>query len=409
MRVLFSHTTHPAQFRRLIPALVQQGHDVVFLAQFNEWHAPEVQGYRLIHYQPHRSGGGPHLHPYLRRLESAVLMGQAAFEVAQLLRSEGWKPDVVVNHVGFGSGLYLSDCFPEARRIGLFEWYYRGDSPDLQYLYPEGLTADHRLRLRSWNAQTLIELAAVDVAVTPTRWQLAQFPHWIQQRFRVIHEGIDVDHLSGLRQKVGPRPRPSSLPDHDGIEVVTYLSRCFEEYRGFPQAMQALVELQQRRPQVHVLLAGSDEIAYGKPRADGRTWRQWAIDELPLDPDRTHWLGILQTEQYEQLLACSDLHLYLTVPFVLSWSLLEAMAAGCCIVASATEPVQEVVEHGESGWLVPLMGVQAQAEAMDRLLDDPERRLALRGGAQRKASQYNACAGTKAWCALMCEDTDQTA
>ena len=103
------------------------------------------------------------------------------------------------------------------------------------------------------------------------------------------------------------------------------------------------------------------------------------------------------------------MHLYLTVPFVLSWSLLEAMAAGCCIVASATEPVQEVVKHGESGWLVPLMDVQAQAEAMDRLLDDPERRLALGGGAQRKASQYNACAGTEAWSALMCEDTDQTA
>lgn len=409
MRILFSHASHPAQFRRLIPHLVGQGHDVVFLASSNEWHAPDVQGYRLIPYRPHRSGGGPHLHPYLRRFESAVLNGQAAFEAARRLRCEGWIPDVVINHVGFGSGLYLSDCFPEARRIGLFEWFYQGDGPDLRYLYPEGLTADHQMRLRGWNAQALLELAAVDIAVTPTQWQLAQFPQWMQPRFRVIHEGIDTDRFGELARRVGLHPRPFSLPAEEGIEVVTYLSRCFEEYRGFPQAIQALVELQRRRPQVHVLLAGSDEIAYGKPRSDGRTWRQWAIDELPLDPERTHWLGILQTEQYEQLLACSDLHLYLTVPFVLSWSLLEAMAAGCCIVASATEPVQEVLEDGESGWLVPLMDIQAQADAMDRLLDDPERRLALAGAAQRKASQYNACDGITAWCALMCEDTDETA
>ena len=135
MRVLFSHTSHPAQFRRLIPALVEQGHDVVFLAQFNEWHAPEVQGYRLISLPASPFWRGPHLHPYLRRFESAVLMGQAAFEVAQTLRSEGWIPDVVVSHVGFGNGLYLSDGFPEARRIGFFEWYYRADSPDLQFIF----------------------------------------------------------------------------------------------------------------------------------------------------------------------------------------------------------------------------------------------------------------------------------
>ena len=406
MRILFSHNAHPAQFRRLIPALVERGHEVVFLAQSNEWHAPEVEGYRLIPYQQSRSGGGPAIHPYLRRLESAVLHGQAVFRAAQGLRDQGWSPDVVVSHVGFGNGLYLSDCFPEARRVGFFEWFYRADGPDLAYLHPDGISTDHRLRLRGWNAMALLELASVDVAVTPTQWQCQQFPAWMQSRFAVIHEGIDVDHFAALRSAAPPPPPPFGLPDDPAIEVVTFLSRAFEEYRGLPQAMRALVALQQQRPHLHLLLAGSDAIAYGKPRSDGRSWRQWAIDELPLDPKRTHWLGILHTEQYEQLLACSDLHLYLTVPFVLSWSLLEAMAAGCCIVASDTEPVREVMRDQVSGALVPFFDEQRITAAMASLLDAPDQRQALAQGAQRAAERFDVRDGNAAWIRLLCEDTD---
>ena len=132
---------------------------------------------------------------------------------------------------------------------------------------------------------------------------------------------------------------------------------------------------------MHVLLAGSDEIAYGTPRSDGRTWRQWASDELDLDPARTHWLGILQSEQYEQLLRCSDVHFYLTVPFVLSWSLLEAMAAGCSIVASRTAPVIEVMEHERSGLLVDFWNEDEQVAALHRCLNEPELRQRCADGA----------------------------
>mgnify|MGYP001427958425 CR=1 FL=1 len=408
MRILFSHTNHPAQFRRLVPHLVRDGHDIVFLARSNEWHAPEAAGYRLIPVRDHRSAGGASIHPFLRRLESALVHGQATFRVARELQQQGWRPDVVINHVGFGNGLYLSDVFPEARRIGFFEWFYNADGSDLAFLQPEGISDDHRLRLRTWNAQILLELAAVDVAITPTHWQLQQFPQWMQSRFQVIHEGIDVDHLQSLRQQ-GELHRPFGLPSGDQIEVVTYLSRCFEEYRGFPQAMRALARLQRERPCVHVLLAGSDEIAYGTPRGDGRSWRQWASEELDWDPARTHWLGILQNEQYEQLLQCSDVHLYLTVPFVLSWSLLEAMAAGCTIVASSTAPVIEVMEHERSGLLVDFWNEDEQVAALHRCLDDLELRQRCGVGAQATAQNYSAVDGLRQWRAVLCEDTDQTA
>lgn len=400
MRILISHTNYPAQFRRLAPALVTQGHEVVFLCRNTEWHAPQpCEGLRLIQYQPHRQGGGEALHPYLRRFENCVLEGQAAYRAAQQLVDEGWQPDCILNHVGFGNGLYLSDLFPGARRIGLFEWYYNARNSDVDFLRRGAVEPDRAMRLRTWNAQVLLELAHCQVGVVPTHWQHRQFPGQLSGHLQVVHEGIDVQALGALR--AGGLPRPDCLPADPGVEVLTYVSRGFEEYRGFPQAMQAIALLQARRPQLHVLLVGSDVVAYGAPRPDGRSWRSWAQQELALDPARTHWLGALQEPAYHQVLAHSQVHLYLTVPFVLSWSLLEAMAAGCAIVASATAPVQEVLEHGRSALLVDFFDPDAQAAAIERLLDGPPEAQALAAAASQAALAYDHGYGLSAWSDLL--------
>jgi glycosyltransferase involved in cell wall biosynthesis len=399
VRLLFSHTNYPAQFRRLLPSLVARGYEVVFLCRQREWHAPPPDGLRLVTTEPHRSSGGAVVHPYLRRFEEAVLLGQASYRTAAALAAEGWQPDVVINHVGYGNGLYLRDAFPAARRIGLFEWYYNALGADVDFLHQGAVEPDHQLRIRTWNAQVLLELADCDRCITPTHWQRQQFPPALRQRLEVVHEGIDVVQLAGLRQ--APSRWPACLPRDPQLEVVTYVSRCFEEYRGFPQAMQALALLQQRRPALHVLIVGHDGVAYGAPRGDGRSWGQWARDEVALDPMRTHWLGVLQDEAYHQVLACSTVHLYLTVPFVLSWSLLEAMAAGCALVASATPPVQEVLSDGETAMLVDFFDAQAQAAAIEQLLDDPARRAGLASRAQQQATAYSSEQGLVAWQSLI--------
>ena len=408
MRVLISHTNFPSQFRRLGPALVDQGHEVIFLSKNREWHAPDpVLGMRVITYETHRSGGGEALHPYLRRFESCVLEGQAVFRCCQQLREEGWIPDWILNHVGFGNGLYLSDAFPEAKRIGLFEWYYRAVGADVDFLKRAPVEPDRALRLRTWNAQTLLELADCDLGVVPTHWQRHQFPEHLASKLQVIHEGIDVDTLAALECSLGHKH--DVLPNDLDIEVVTYVSRGFEEYRGFPQAMQALAMLQQRRPSLHVLIVGADVVAYGSQRPDGRSWGDWAKQDLSLDPVRTHWLGSLQTEDYHRVLACSDVHLYLTVPFVLSWSLLEAMAAGCCIVASDTAPVREVLSDGETGVLVDFFSSEGQADAIEALLNSDDRRKSLADAARRASSAYDCKEGLQAWIRLMSVNSDQTA
>ena len=408
MRILISHTNFPAQFRRLAPELAAQGHDVIFLAKSREWHAPSpVQGMKVITYETHRPGGGEVLHPYLRRFDSSVLEGQAVFRACQQLRSEGWVPDWILNHVGFGNGLYLSDAFPEARRIGLFEWFYKSTGADVDFLQQGPVEPDRALRLRTWNAQTLLELADCDIGVVPTNWQKQQFPEHLSSRLRVIHEGVDVNLLKSLKCKQVSRHKV--LPQGQKTEVLTYVSRGFEEYRGFPQAMQALAILQQRRPNLHALIVGTDVVAYGPGREDGNSWGDWAKRELHLDPERTHWLGPLQTSEYHNVLANSDVHLYLTVPFVLSWSLLEAMAAGCSIVASDTPPVREVIRNGHNGLLVDFFSPQQQAETIESLLDSTEMRLQLAESAMQSARQYDSDAGLRAWSELMYVNSDQTA
>lgn len=405
MKILFSHNNYPAQFRRLVPALLERGDEVAFLCRSREWHAPDVPGVKLIPFDPHRSAGGAVIHPYLRRFEEAVLQGQAAYRALEPLVASGWKPDWIVSHVGFGNGLYLGDVFPEARRVGLFEWYYNAEGADVDFLRQGPVDPDRRLKLRTWNAQILLELASCDHAVTPTCWQRDQFPPRFRSQLQVIHEGIDVPLLSGLRQQ-RPAPRPPGLPEDPEIEVLTYVSRGFEEYRGFPQAMQAIAELQRRRPKLHALIVGHDGVAYGANRSDGRSWGEWAKQEVGFDPARTHWLGVLQDAEYHQVLAWSTVHLYLTVPFVLSWSLLEALAAGCALVSSATAPVQEVVADGDSALLVDFFDPMAQADAVERLLDQPSlrRELAIRG--QEAAALYSADRGLAAWLELLREDLE---
>ncbi len=376
MRILFVHKHFPGHYGHLVRALLSRGDEVAFVAERIDG---EIAGVEPLCYLPHRAAA-PGTHPYVQGIEAAVVAGQAAYRVMQGLARSGFRPDVVCAHAGFGPGLYVKDVFPGTAVLGHFEWFYRAEAADADFL--DGpLTDDDRLRIRTRNAELLVELAGVDAATTPTRFQQAQFPDFLRSRLRVLHEGIDTDFYTP-----GADRPPADIGDADA--VVTYATRGMEPYRGFPQAMAAFAEVLRSRPRVHLIVAGTDTVTYGRPRADGRSFREVAMEQNPiLGGDRVHWVGHLDAARYRALLRCSAAHVYLTVPFVLSWSLLEAMACAAPIVASATAPVHDVMTDTGDGLLVNFFDAGALAEKVCDLVDNPRVARALGAAARLRVEE----------------------
>jgi glycosyltransferase involved in cell wall biosynthesis len=376
MRILFVHKFFPGQFVHLAAALAADpAHDVVFLSTAASATLPGVRQRTITASRK----ASPRTHHYLQSLEDAVLLGQAAFRECQSLIREGFRPDVIYAHAGFGPGLYMGDAFPNVPLLGYFEWFYRSVGADADFLAPRGVTEDERLRIRMRNAALLLELTECACGVCPTAFQRHQFPPAFQRKLVTMHDGVDSDYFKPAERNRG-RPRLPILDLPEDAAIVTYTARGLEPYRGFPQFLQAIAIIQQRRPEVHAIIVGSDRVYYSPPAPGGRTYKALMLERLPhLDHRRLHFIDVLSLEAYRSVLQASAVHVYLTVPFVLSWSLIEAMATGCTIVASDTAPVREVIAPDVTGLLADFRDPCAIAERVTQALADPD--LARRVGA----------------------------
>lgn len=383
MRILFVHCNFPAQFRHLSQHLsADKSNEIVFLCQNREWNAVDVPHLKLSRYQLGREPKSELCHPYLRRYETAVLHGQAALREALRLRQSGFEPDLIVGHSGFGNTLYLKEVWPKAKFIGYFEWFYRSQGSDVGFGNTQPPSPDTSLRVHTYNSPIVMDLALTDAAICPTRWQANQFPTAMRHHLSVIFDGVDIQKLPFVEQGLRQKALQLEAGDHKAnipadVPLVTYVTRCFEPYRGWPQVAEGLALLMQRNPRAHVLLVGSDEVAYGAKRGDGMTWREWALKQWPMDPSRLHQLPALSYDNYKLVIQRSWVHVYWTVPFILSWSLMESMASGCCIIASATPPVEEVITSGDQGQLVDFFDPDALAQQADHLLQNREKRQQL--------------------------------
>ncbi len=363
MKLLFAHQNCPGQFKHLAPSLAAEGHEIVFIGQKNK---PTPAGVRRLEYAPHRKIT-PKIHPYLAGTEAAVLNGQAVARLCFQLKAKGFEPDAMIGNPGWGETLFLKDVWPDRPLISLCEFYYNGTGADVGF-DPEFSTGpDALLRSRTRNAQHLLAIEAADLAYSPTEWQRSRFPSVYQDKIRVIHDGIDVDAV---------RPRPDAtfaLPDGRFLgrddEVLTYVSRNLEPYRGFHSFMRALPSILEARPNAHVVVVGGDEVSYGARPKEGGTWREVMLSEIGgLQEGRVSFTGRIPYGDYLSLLQVSSVHLYLTYPFVLSWSMLEAMAAGAHVLGAATAPVEEVIEDGVNGTLVDFFDTDAMADSVAEAL-----------------------------------------
>ena len=378
MKILFLHPNFPAQFRHLATVLGQERQNtVVFATNRREG---KIQGVNKVVYEKSRTAR-PETHHYVRPLENAVLEAQAVYRIALKLKEQGFYPDVVYGHSGWGPTLFMKDIFSKATLLCYFEWYYNAYGSDASFDPSDPINADDEARIRIKNAPILLDLATCDRGLSPTQWQRSQFPSQLQSKIKVHHDGIDTSYFKPLPNAKLFLPR-INLDLTNASEIITYVARGMEPYRGFPQLIETIYLLQKKRPKCHFVIVGKDRVAYGKNLPDGKTYKQAMLEKFSLDMSRVHFTDLLPYNEYLQVLQASNVHIYLTRPFVLSWSMLEALATGCLIVASDTAPVTEVIEDNVNGLLVNFFNPQQICDRIIEALDNPQKMAAIRDRAR---------------------------
>jgi len=390
MNIIFIHQNFPAQFKHLAPALVKAGHDVtaLVLARID---AKAWNGVKFVRYSLNRANAKD-AHPWTIDFESKIIRGEACLQIALQLKKQGYYPDVIVAHPGWGESLFLKEVWPEAKLNLYCEFFYHTRGADVGFdpEFSSNNPADAgRVALK--NANMLLQFQHADAGISPTHWQASTFPPHIREKISVIHDGIDTEILSPNSNVNFLLDNGTSLNRND--EVITFVNRALEPYRGFHTFMRSLPELLAVRPDAQVLIVGKEGVSYGPLPPDTRSWKRIISEEIlprltPQQRARIHFLGTIDYTRFIKLLQVSRVHVYLTYPFVLSWSLIEAMSVGCSIVASDTQPLHEAIRQDKTGRLVNFFDASALAESITGLLEDEESRRVL-GQAAREFAKEN--------------------
>ena len=383
--ILFIHQNFPGQFRHIAPALANHGHQVHALAITGQ----ATPGVSLHSYRPSK-GSSTSIHPLASEFETKVIRAEACGQAMLQLKANGLMPDLVIAHPGWGEALFVKDVWKQASLLSFLEFYYATSGTDVGFdpeFSKQGFFEDARLRVK--NANNLLSLEISDFGLSPTNWQKQSHPQWTQDRIQVIFDGVDCDILKpnpsvrlNLKRETG---ESFSLTSKD--EIITFVNRNLEPYRGYHSFMRALPKILAARPNARVLIVGGDGVSYGAKAPEGKTWKQIFLDEVKsrINLERVHFLGNVPYPIFTQLLQLSSCHVYLTYPFVLSWSCIEALSTGCLVIGSDTGPVREVIEHGVNGLLVDFFNYEAIADAVIRSLSDPASFIRMRQNARASA------------------------
>lgn len=384
MIAVFVHQNFPAQYLHIVRRLAQgRDNHVYFITQTNY---SDIRGVRKLLYKPDLPAVS-NCHPYTATLDMAVRTGASVAQMCRDLRQSGVAPDLIVGHCGWGETLFIKDVFPDVPLLSYFEFFYHSKGADVGF-DPEFAPCHEgdRARLQVRNVVNRMAFAETDWGHTATTWQRSLFPAAMQARITSLHEGVDTERAK-------PDPKAWIRLAREDVtltrknEVISYVSRNLEPYRGFHIFMRSLPEILRRRPKAHVLIVGGDDLSYSDPPPYGGTFRQMLLHELGdnLDITRVHFLGQVSYDTYLNVLQVSSVHVYLTYPFVLSWSLIEAMSAGCVVIGSATPPVLEVLHDRQNGLAVDFFSTEQISERVDEVLDDPGRFKGMRAAARATA------------------------
>lgn len=387
MKILFIHQNFPGQFAHVSKALAKRGHQVKALAITGE----NVEGVALLNYQITKKNT-PNIHPLAIEFETKVIRAEACARAMLELKKSGFIPDLVMAHPGWGETLFTKEIFPETKLVHYVEFHYGKNADtnfDAEFKSDELNTG---IRLRTKNANNLMALDTMDVGLSPTHWQASTIPKAYRDKMHVIFDGIDTE-------KVKPDPNVNfiiktakdiEIAINVGDEVITYVSRNLEPYRGYHSFMRSLPKILKERPQARVLIVGGDGVSYGSPPLEKKTWKEIFLEEVKdeVDLDRILFLGKLSYDAYLKVLQVSRVHVYLTYPFVMSWSCVEAMSAGCLIVGSKTPPVEEFITDKKNGLLVDFFNYEEIASTVCYALEHYETMSDLKKNARQHIVDY---------------------
>ncbi|MBB5360605.1 glycosyltransferase involved in cell wall biosynthesis [Rhodanobacter sp. ANJX3] len=364
-RIIFIHQNAPGQFKHLLAYCAANSQcEVVVIGEKQRLKAnfpkalPNVQ----FHVYEITEISREQVPVELWTTTQSMRRGRAVALCLQNVRDSGFRPDVIYGHPGWGEMLHVKDVFPDARIVNYCEFYFNREGQDLSFDPEFQLEAVDSYRVRTDNMAQLVSLIDADASICPTHWQRSRYPTLLRDRMTVVHDGVDPTVV---------KPDPSATVRlSDGLvldrsrPVITYVSRNLEPYRGFHVFMRALPEILRRLPTAHVLIVGGDDVSYGRQLAGGMSYRELMLKQLgaQIEAQRVHFLGRIPYAQYLRVLQVSRVHVYLTYPFVLSWSVLDAMATGAVVIGSDTAPVREVIDDQVNGLLVDFFSHAALAE-----------------------------------------------
>ncbi len=386
MKFLFVHQNFPAQFLHLVRHLVaMKAHEIVFITEPNQ---NVIEGVRKVPYMKPRPSS-QETHGAARELDSAVRRAEIVAHTANSLKQLGFVPDIIIGHHGWGEMLNLPDIFPDVPMIGYMEFYYQTDGADVIFDPEFPIDSWDFPRIRAKNAVNHLALNLSGHGITPTRWQLSTYPDWARQRIDLLWEGVDLDVCSPDDTGRHATLKIGDMTIRRTDALVTYVSRDLEPYRGVHTMIRSLPALMRARKNLKVVMLGGDGVSYGMPAPQGDTWRQLFLREVAdqIDPARILFPGRIDYATYIALLRRSDAHVYLTYPFVASWSLRESLAIACAVIGSDTEPVREFITHGKNGLLTSFFDHAALADSVLEVLEDKKLAQKLRAGARRYAER----------------------
>ena len=394
MNILFVHQNFPAQFKYLAPALAENSDNRVLALTLHPKQHQRWKNIQQVSYATRRDSS-TEIHPWVNDIEAKVIRAEACFKAALQLRSKGFQPDIIIAHPGWGESLFLKDVWPKSK-LGIYcEFFYHAQGLDTDFdkeFQRDDVSDVCRIKLKNLN--NLLQFESADAGISPTHWQASTFPKTFRNKITVSHDGIDTDHIKPNAQVTLNLNKASGqkyvLSKND--EIITFVNRNLEPHRGYHIFMRALPAILEQRPNAIVLIVGGEGVSYGKAPSNGQSWKETFINEVRphiknADWQRVSFLGKVPYKVFIALLQLSSVHIYLTYPFVLSWSLLEAMSAACTIVASKTAPLKEAIQDNQTGRLVDFFDTDTLVNVVCDLLDNPQERQRLGANARQFAQQ----------------------